>query len=195
MSIQQTEVPRETLKQLLEKNGEGLFQDRDRCEGLLKDHCGSYRREISALVGALDERIPLELKSPWQSAMTPEAMRARLVQRLEENRGLAPEVAAWAVDTWSYALGVGLARTSDRVDDVPATVLPLCSRPGSAWRNASPATALPALHRSSTHHPATANRYQEESWNRGRRRPGARRSRFRLLAQACAAPSASARSQ
>ena len=41
MSIQQTEVPRETLKQLLEKNGEGLFQDRDRCEGLLKDHCGS----------------------------------------------------------------------------------------------------------------------------------------------------------
>ena len=130
MSIQQTEVPRETLKQLLEKNGEGLFQDRDRCEGLLKDHCGSYRREISALVGALDERIPLELKSPWQSAMTPEAMRARLVQRLEENRGLAPEVAAWAVDTWSYALGVGLARTSDRVDDVPATVLPLVQPSG-----------------------------------------------------------------
>ena len=56
--------------------------------------------------------------------MTPEAMRARLVQRLEENRGLAPEVAAWAVDTWSYALGVGLARTSDRVEDIPATILP-----------------------------------------------------------------------
>lgn len=117
-----TEVPREKLKELLEKNGDGLFQDRDRCEGLLKDYCGGYRREISAIVGALEERIPVELKSSWQTAMTPEAMRARLVQRLEENRGLAPEIANYAVETWSYALGVGLGRSSDRVQDVPAAV-------------------------------------------------------------------------
>jgi hypothetical protein len=45
-------------------------------------------------------------------------MRARLVQRLEDNRGLAPEIANYAVDTWSYALGVGLGRSSDRVQDV-----------------------------------------------------------------------------
>ena len=100
-----TEVPREKLKELIEKNGDSLFQDRDRCEGLLKDYCGGYRREISAIVGALEERIPVELKSSWQTAMTPEAMRARLVQRLEDNRGLAPEIANYAVDTWSYALG------------------------------------------------------------------------------------------
>jgi hypothetical protein len=124
MSNMTAEIPREKLKELIEKNGETLLQDPDRCEGLLKDHCGSHRREISALVGALEERIPLELKSSWQSAMTPEAMRARLVQRLEDNRGLAPEVANWAVDAWSYALGVGLARQSDRVEiavgDAPA---------------------------------------------------------------------------
>jgi hypothetical protein len=117
-----TEVPREKLKELMEKNGDGLFQDRDRCEGLLKDYCGGYRREISAIVGALEERIPVELKSSWQTAMTPEAMRARLVQRLEDNRGLAPEIANYAVETWSYALGVGLGRSSDRVQDVPAAV-------------------------------------------------------------------------
>jgi hypothetical protein len=117
MSNITAEVPREKLKELVEKNGESLLQDPDRCEGLLKDHCGAHRREISALVGALEERIPLELKSSWQTAMTPEAMRARLVQRLEENRGLAPDVANWAVDAWSYALGVGLARRSDRVED------------------------------------------------------------------------------
>jgi len=111
------EIPREKLKELVERNGDSLLQDPDRCEGLLKDHCGAHRREISALVGALEERIPLELKSSWQTAMTPEAMRARLVQRLEENRGLAPEVANWAVDAWSYALGVGLGRSSDRVED------------------------------------------------------------------------------
>jgi hypothetical protein len=114
------DMPREKLKELLEKNGDSLLEDRDRCEGLLKDYCGGHRREISALVGALEERVPLELRSSWQSAMTPEAMRARLVQRLEDNRGLAPEIASYAVDTWSYALGVGLGRTSDRVQDVPA---------------------------------------------------------------------------
>jgi hypothetical protein len=114
----ETAVPREKLKELMEKNGDGLLQDRDRCEGLLKDYCGGHRREISAIVGALEERVPLELRSSWQTAMTPEAMRARLVQRLEDNRGLAPEIANYAVDTWSYALGVGLGRSSDRVQDV-----------------------------------------------------------------------------
>lgn len=117
MSNMTAEIPREKLKELVQKNGDGLLQDPDRCEGLLKDHCGSHRREISALVGALEERVPMELKSSWQTAMTPEAMRARLVQRLEENRGLAPDVANWAVDAWSYALGVGLGRSSDRVED------------------------------------------------------------------------------
>ena len=123
MSNLSAEIPREKLKQLVEKNGESLLNDPDRCEGLLKDHCGAHRKEISALVGALEERVPLELRSSWQTAMTPEAMRARLVQRLEENRGLAPEIATWAVDAWSYALGVGLARRSDRVDDPGSVVL------------------------------------------------------------------------
>jgi hypothetical protein len=110
-------IPSEKLKEILDKNGESLLTNPGRCEGLLKDHCGSHRREISALVGALEERVPMELKSSWQTAMTPEAMRARMVQRLEDNRGLAPDVAGWAVDAWSYALGVGLERKSDRIDD------------------------------------------------------------------------------
>jgi hypothetical protein len=112
------EGPREKLRQIIEKNGDAILQDPDRVEGLLRDHCGSFRKEISALVGALNERVPLELQGSWQSAMTPEAMRARLVQRLEDHRGLAPEVSAWAVDTWSYALGIGLGRRSDRLDSV-----------------------------------------------------------------------------
>jgi hypothetical protein len=141
-----TEVPREKLKELVEKNGESLLQDRDRCEGLLKDYCGGHRREISALVGALEERVPLELKSSWQTAMTPEAMRARLVQRLEENRGLAPEIANYAVDTWSYALGVGLGRSSDRVQDVPGYANGLATGASAAERAAAdrPAGSLPA---------------------------------------------------
>jgi hypothetical protein len=115
------QIPREKLKELITRDGEALLQDPDRCEGLLKDHCGSQRREISALIGAMEERIPLELKSSWQTAMTPEAMRARLEQRLQDHRGLAPEVAAWAVDAWSYALSVPLGRNSDRLDSIVLT--------------------------------------------------------------------------
>jgi hypothetical protein len=62
------------------------------------------------------------------TAMTPEAMRARLVQRLEENRGLAPRVADWAVDAWSYALGVDLSRTSDRVNTGDRPIIDASSR-------------------------------------------------------------------
>ena len=145
-----TEVPREKLKELIEKNGDSLYQDRDRCEGLLKDYCGGHRREISAIVGALEERIPLELKSSWQTAMTPEAMRARLVQRLEDNRGLAPEIANYAVDTWSYALGVGLGRSSDRVLDVPVAgqnglVASAAERAAADRSGGSPSAGLAAV--------------------------------------------------
>ena len=132
-----TELPREKLKELIEKNGASLIQDRDRCEGLLKDYCGGYRREISALVGALEERVPLELMSSWQTAMTPEAMHARLVQRLEDNRGLAPEIATYAVDTWSYALGVGLGRSSERISvaAVAPVILPVVVKAGMSSQN------------------------------------------------------------
>lgn len=109
------EAPREKLKEILSRNGESLLEDPGRCEGLLRDHCGPHRREISALVNAMQERVPVELKGSWQTAMTPEAMRARLVQRLEDQRGLAPDVANWAVDAWSYALGVDLGRKSDPI--------------------------------------------------------------------------------
>ena len=91
------DIPREKLREILARTGEAVLQDSERCEGLLKDHCGGHRKEISAIVGALEERIPLELRSSWQTAMTPEAMRARLVQRLQDNRGLAPDIADWAV--------------------------------------------------------------------------------------------------
>ena len=58
MSKTMAEIPREKLKELVAKIGDSLLQDPDRCEGLLKDHCGAHRREISALVGA-SSRHPL----------------------------------------------------------------------------------------------------------------------------------------
>lgn len=110
------DAAREKLREIVNRHGEEILRDRNRCESLLKDHCAGCRLETSALMGAHEERVPLELTSSWQSAMTPEAMRARLVQRLHDHRGLTPQVADWAVDAWSYALGVNLGRISDPVD-------------------------------------------------------------------------------
>ena len=178
-----TEVPREKLKELMEKNGDSLLQDRDRCEGLLKDYCGGHRREISALVGALEERVPLELRSSWQTAMTPEAMRARLVQRLEDNRGLAPEIANYAVDTWSYALGVGLGRSSERVQDLPVPHVNgrWCIGCGTGSRG-SPGGLAPGRSPRGSAGRGEGRHEQPEQGGRGWSRfAGSRRHRFALL--------------
>ena len=143
------EGPREKLREIVAKNGDRILEDPERCEGLLKDHCGEHRREISALVGALQERVPMELRSSWQTAMTPEAMRARLVLRLQDHRGLAPEVADWAVDAWSYALGVGLGRSSDRlasqVVGAPPPPVPSANPQWVGSQVYSPPAAAPTL--------------------------------------------------
>src|ERR1700744_6435534 len=75
--------------------------------------------------------VPSQLRSAWQSAMTPEAMRARLVQRLEDNRGLAPGIANYAVDAWADALGGSPGRSSDRVPEGPAAGL--ATRARRSW--------------------------------------------------------------
>lgn len=157
------EEPRTKLAELVGKYGDDLVRDRERVEGLLKDHCGGYRKEISALIAALHERVPQELKSSWQAAMTPEAMRARLVERLEDARGLATPVAAWAVDSWAHALKVPLGRISDRLDSevVSAPAARETSAPsnGSVWTGGAASTgsgSTPPIHSSA----GPADKYQ-----------------------------------
>jgi len=98
-------VPRQTLRQIIAKYGQDLCSDARRCEGLLKDLCGEYRREISVLTNALEERVPLDLLAAGNS-MPRELLLTRLTRRLEDNLGLTPEASLWAVDSWALALGV-----------------------------------------------------------------------------------------
>ena len=98
-------VPRQTLRQIIAKHGQGLCSDARRCEGLLKDLCGEYRREINVLINALEERIPLDLLAAGNS-MPRELLLGKLTRRLEDNLGLTPEAALWAVDSWALALGI-----------------------------------------------------------------------------------------
>lgn len=65
------------LRQILVKYGKEICSDVRRCQGLLNDLCGSYRREINVLVNAIEERIPLDLLAAANS-MPPELLLTRL---------------------------------------------------------------------------------------------------------------------
>jgi hypothetical protein len=82
-----------------------VADDPRKCEGLLRDFCGGYRREIHALINALREKTAEELLSASADRVPQEVLAARLARRLEDFRGLDRELAYWAVVSWGLALG------------------------------------------------------------------------------------------
>lgn len=99
------DAPRRTLRELIARHGTGLCSDARRCEGLLRDLCGGHRREVNILVGALRERVPLDLLAGRNSVPTG-LLLTRLAKRLEEHLALTEEASRWAVDSWALALGI-----------------------------------------------------------------------------------------
>lgn len=93
------------LRRIIAKYGNDLCGDARRCEGLLKDLCGEYRREISVLTNAIEERIPLDLLAAG-SSVPRDLLLNKLAKRLEDNLGLTLEAAHWSVNSWAIALGV-----------------------------------------------------------------------------------------
>ena len=51
------DVPRQTLREIVAKYGRSVCENPKRCKALLRDYCGTYRREINVLVAALEERV------------------------------------------------------------------------------------------------------------------------------------------
>lgn len=98
-------VPRQTLRELIDKYGPDLCSNAGRCGGLLRDLCGAHRREINILIGALKERVPLDLLAA-RSAMPRALLLSQLAKRLEDQLAFTEEAARWAVDSWALALGV-----------------------------------------------------------------------------------------
>src|SRR5689334_11402444 len=96
------DVPAETLRRIIQQYGLAICDDPRRCEALLKDLCGTYKREIHLLIGAQYENIPAEL----QRGLPLDFQRPRLVQQLSDDRGFDDELAEWAVNAWAYALGL-----------------------------------------------------------------------------------------
>ena len=97
--------PRQKLRELLIEYGRSLCDDPRRCEALLKDYCGRYKREIFVLVSALKNRVAADLINV-SAGVPPALVVGRLIQRLEDELGLAENAARWAVETWALALGM-----------------------------------------------------------------------------------------
>ncbi len=93
------------LRRILTKYGNEICSDARRCESLLNDLCGEYRREINVLTGAIDERVPLDLLA-GASSMPRELLLTKLEKRLEEQTALTADAAQWAVESWALALGI-----------------------------------------------------------------------------------------
>ncbi|NJM12895.1 MAG: hypothetical protein HC889_14405 [Synechococcaceae cyanobacterium SM1_2_3] len=114
--------PREKLRELIVEYGRSLCDDPRRCEALLKDYCGQYKREIFALVTAQKNRIAEDLLKA-SAGMPQSVIVARLIKRLEDELGLAENVAQWAVESWALALGV-IQQPLPAIKPVPAPPIP-----------------------------------------------------------------------
>lgn len=99
------ELPRLKLSEIVARHGQEVVRDGRRLEGLLRDYCGEYRREVSVLVMALEEHVPKDMLAA-PTATPREVLLARLAQRLCDNLALSEAAAGWAVNSWALALGL-----------------------------------------------------------------------------------------
>ena len=109
-----TEVARH-LKVFIEQYGKGIYVEPQSCRAHLMDRCGTYKKEIHVLIGALENGIPGELISTRNIPY--ETLKSRLTNKLCDELVLTEQIAGWGIDTWAYALGIkeGLANSSDSV--------------------------------------------------------------------------------
>ena len=99
------DLPRQKLCEIITQYGQSVYDNPQRCEGLLRDFCGQYRKEIAVLIGALKDEVPSQLQA-LKNSVPHTILLARLKKRLEDNLGLGEEAATWAVESWALALGV-----------------------------------------------------------------------------------------
>jgi hypothetical protein len=97
--------PRIALRDLVNRYGLSLATDPLRTEGLLRDTCGTYHREIFVLVNAVRQKVPADLLAPRLS-LPFSLLQDFLAKRLCDELSLSDDAAQWAVESWADALGL-----------------------------------------------------------------------------------------
>jgi parallel beta-helix repeat protein len=113
------ELPRRKLLEIVAKDGRSIIENPRRLEGLLRDYCGEYRREISVLVMAVREHAVSDMLAA-SGSLPRKVLLARLAQRLCDNLALSAEAALWSVESWALALGI--ISEAELSPDKPASV-------------------------------------------------------------------------
>src|SRR3712207_3900066 len=94
--------PPERLTELIAGDGQGLMHDAQRLRASLEDAFPMATREVSVLVAAVEENLPLALaRNP---APLTQADLERYARSLAHDRALTPEAARWSVQSWASAL-------------------------------------------------------------------------------------------
>jgi formylglycine-generating enzyme required for sulfatase activity len=100
-----SDIPRETLIQIVSRFGPQVCEDPRRCEALLRDLCGSHKKEINALIAAIRSDFIEELRACKQTALQ-KVVIERSIKQLHDDTGIVIELARWSIDSWSLALGL-----------------------------------------------------------------------------------------
>ena len=99
------DAPRQKLREIIKRHGRSIIENPRRCENLLRDYCGEFRREISVLTMALEEHAVADMLAAPASLPRKVAL-SRLAQRLCDNLALSEAAARWSIESWALALGV-----------------------------------------------------------------------------------------
>ncbi|MCA1628035.1 MAG: right-handed parallel beta-helix repeat-containing protein [Acidobacteria bacterium] len=144
-------LPRQKLLEIVRRHGREIITEPRRCEGLMRDNFPAYRREISVLTAALEERIPAELLASGKSRMPRNALLARLAARLHDDVAMEESAARWTVHTWALALSVITPDELDTLERADAQARAPEAKP------APPKRAAQAPHATTTQSTSPAN--------------------------------------
>lgn len=121
-------IPRLKLIEIIAQYGDSVIEYPRRMEGLLKDFCGEYKREIHSLMDAYYERVPFDLRIESGGTAHP-ALITDLTQRLLDTLPMSEDMARWTVETWAIGLGLLALPSTPEPASVPVAAMPSPSYP------------------------------------------------------------------
>ena len=134
------DLPRQKLREIVERHGASVVENPRRCAGLLRDYCNEYRREVSVLVMALEEHVPADLLDATHAGTPRAVLLAKLVARLSDHLAMSEGAARWAVNSWAFALGVVTREQLAKMEQAATQTAPTAATVQGAAATTSPAT-------------------------------------------------------